>query len=153
MPTIVSNVSDARSPGVYGQLVSPPKIIRGISLGYLGYAAQFDAGPENVGYLPQSGDDLVQTYEPRGVGRRTSGWYGILPQLSAPWFIVRVCGGTAGLSPPQQIVITQAGTPGAATVKYRITAVNANGETIGSTEVTTTTANATLNGTNYNIVT
>lgn len=144
MPAIISSPSDARSPGVYGIIVSPPRIIRGISLGYLGYCAQFDAGPENVGYLPTSGDDLVQTYEPRGVARQTTGWYGLLPQLAAPWYVVRVCGGTAGISPPTQLTANVTGTPGAATVSWRVTALNANGETMGSQTITVTTANATL---------
>lgn len=149
---VVSSASAARSPGVYGILVRPARVIRGISLGYLAYCAQFDAGQVKVGYLPQDGDDLVQTYEPRGTARKKSGWYGIIGQLGAPWFIVRVNGGSAGLAPPTNVIITQAGTPGAATVKYRITAVNAAGETVGSQEFTTTTANATLNGTNYNVL-
>ena len=92
MPTIVSSASAAGYPGVYAILVSPPRVIRGISLGYIGYIGQFDAGPVFKGYLPQSGDDLVQTFEPKGVPRKKSGWYGLMAQLSAPWFIVGVKG-------------------------------------------------------------
>jgi hypothetical protein len=144
MPAMINDPSQALSPGVYGILVSPPRVIRGISLGYLGYAAQFDAGQVGVGYLPQSGDDLVQTYEPRGTARKKSGWYGIMAQLSAPWYIVRVAGGSAGISPPTQLTATVTGTPGAATVSWVVTALNANGETVASQTVTVTTANATL---------
>lgn len=92
MPTIVSSASAAGYPGVYALLQTPPRVIRGISLGYVGYIGQFDAGPALTGYLPQDGDDLVQTYEPRGVPRKKTGWYGIMKQLGAPWFIVGVKG-------------------------------------------------------------
>jgi len=144
MGVFVSSASAAGKPGVFAILVSPPRTIRGISLGYVGYVAQFDAGPSNVGYLPQDGDDLVQTYEPKGVPRKKSGWYGLIGQLSAPWFIVRVNGGSAGIPAPSALTANVTGTPGAATVSWVITALNASGETVASQTITVTTANATL---------
>lgn len=140
---IVSSVAAAQSPGVYGQLIAPPKVIRGVSLGYVGYCGQFDSGPVGVGYLPQSGDDLVQTYEPRGTVRQKTGWYGIIGQLTAPWFIVRVCGGSAGLNPPQSLSAVVSGTPGALPGSWRVTALNAAGESMGSQTISVANLNAT----------
>lgn len=141
--SIVSSVAAAQSPGVYGQLVSPPKVIRGVSLGYVGYASQLPAGPVGIGYVPSSGDDLVQTYATRGVNRAYPGWYGIIGQLTAPWKIVRVCGGTAGINPPQSVTATVTGTTGASAASWRITALNANGETMGSQTISVSNLNST----------
>ena len=49
--------------------------------------------------------------------------------------------------------ITQTGTPGAVTYYYRVSAILSSGETSASPELSTTTSNATLSGTNYNVVT
>jgi hypothetical protein len=125
MSTIVSSASAAGYPGVYAILVSPPRIIRGISLGYLGYVGQFDAGPVGVGYLPQDGDDLVQTYEPKGCARKKPGWYGLMGQLSAPWFIVGVKGAGFGAA-----TLAQAGTGGGYTVTAATPGAWGNGITV-----------------------
>ena len=53
---------------------------------------------------------------------------------------------------PAAPTITQAGTAGTTTYGYRVSAISGTGETIASTETTTATGNATLSGTNYNIV-
>lgn len=53
---------------------------------------------------------------------------------------------------PTVPVITHGGTLGSTTYGYQITAVNENGETEGSTEGTSAYGNATLSGTNYNLV-
>ncbi len=50
-------------------------------------------------------------------------------------------------------VVANVGTPGSTTYTYELVAVNANGDTLPSSAVSTTTGNATLNGTNYNTVT
>lgn len=57
------------------------------------------------------------------------------------------------LATPAAPVITNAGTPGAATWSYKITAVNAAGETFESPTGSTTTGNTTLDVTNYNVIT
>jgi hypothetical protein len=107
MPLFVSSPSQASYPGVVAILISPPRVIRGTSLGYIGLIGQFTAGPVFSGYLPQSGDDLVQTFEPRGVPRKSTGYYAIMQRLSAPWLIVGVKG--AGYA---TAATSQAGTGG-----------------------------------------
>lgn len=57
------------------------------------------------------------------------------------------------LQPPATPGITTIGTTGTTTWKYKVTARNAKGETVPSTEVTTTTGNATLDATNFNRIT
>jgi hypothetical protein len=59
----------------------------------------------------------------------------------------------AQLSRPGTPSVANAGTPGSTSYAYRVTWVNALGETVGSAATTTATGNATLNGTNYNTVT
>lgn len=56
-------------------------------------------------------------------------------------------------NPAQPVSVTQAGTPGTTTYYYWCTATNASGETLLSPSRITTTSNATLSGTNYNVIT
>ncbi|MCH7978797.1 MAG: hypothetical protein IH935_07455, partial [Acidobacteria bacterium] len=56
-------------------------------------------------------------------------------------------------NPAQPVSVTQAGTPGSTTYYYWCTATNSSGETLLSPSRVTTTSNATLDGTNYNIIT
>lgn len=56
------------------------------------------------------------------------------------------------LSSPENVAVTNFGTPGATTYTYHVTAYNSAGETIEST-VVTTTGNATLSGSNFNRIT
>lgn len=60
--------------------------------------------------------------------------------------------GTAVSTPTQQGVITQGGTAGSTTYGYKRVYRMYNGDTIASTARTTAAGNATLNGTNYNII-
>lgn len=52
-----------------------------------------------------------------------------------------------------QPTVTNQGTAGTTSYTYELVAVNANGDTLPGTVRTTTTGNATLNGTNYNQLT
>lgn len=54
---------------------------------------------------------------------------------------------------PGAPLVSPQGTPGAATWSYKITGTNATGETEASETGTTTTGNATLDGTNFNLLT
>jgi len=54
---------------------------------------------------------------------------------------------------PSAPTITNAGTAGTTTYYYRVTAVSGTGETGSSADAVTTTGNATLSATNYNVVT
>lgn len=57
------------------------------------------------------------------------------------------------LTTPGSPLVSPQGTPGATTVRYKITAVNAVGESDASQAGVTTTSAATLNGTNFNRLT
>lgn len=59
----------------------------------------------------------------------------------------------ATLSTPGSITVTPQGTAGAVTWTYKLVAVNATGTTEAGAASSTTTGNATLNGTNYNRLT
>ncbi len=54
------------------------------------------------------------------------------------------------LTTPVGLTVTPTGTTGAAHYSYRVSAVNANGETLACVSVAITNGNATLSGTNYN---
>ncbi|MEK9130058.1 MAG: hypothetical protein AAB526_01515, partial [Patescibacteria group bacterium] len=57
------------------------------------------------------------------------------------------------LATPSGVIVTSQGTTGSTTYSYRISALNANGETLASSTAQTTTGNATLSGTNFNRIT
>lgn len=57
------------------------------------------------------------------------------------------------LASPAAPTVTPQGTTGAASYGYKITAIDDLGETLPSTQGTTATGNATLNGTNFNRIT
>jgi hypothetical protein len=59
----------------------------------------------------------------------------------------------AQLARPAAPTVANVGTPGSTSYTYRVTWVNALGETVGSAATTTATGNAALDGTNYNTVT
>jgi hypothetical protein len=61
-----------------------------------------------------------------------------------------VYGRKTTLPAPTGLTVTPTGTTGAVLYAYGVTALNANGETLASTEVTTSTGNAVLTGANYN---
>jgi len=54
------------------------------------------------------------------------------------------------LGTPTNLTVTPQGTAGTTTYSYAVSAINANGETLACTKVSTTTGNATLDGTNFN---
>lgn len=58
----------------------------------------------------------------------------------------------AAILDPSPPVISQGGALGSTTYGYKITATNSHGETAASTETTTTSGNATLSSSNYNLV-
>lgn len=60
--------------------------------------------------------------------------------------------GIVALSTPVAPVVTKAGTAGVTHWGYRLVARNAIGQSVASAETVLTTGNATLDGTNYNIV-
>jgi hypothetical protein len=60
--------------------------------------------------------------------------------------------GTAGVPDAPVVTVTTAGTPGATTRKYKVVANFADGSISVSDEFTIATTNATLNGSNYDVV-
>lgn len=59
----------------------------------------------------------------------------------------------AGLTYPSGVTVTTAGTSGSTTYGYRVSAINAQGETIASPTATVATGNASLSTSNYNVIT
>lgn len=57
------------------------------------------------------------------------------------------------LSTPENLQVTPQGTPGSTTYSYRVSAINAKGETLACAKVTITNGAATLNETDYNRLT
>lgn len=57
------------------------------------------------------------------------------------------------LTTPTNVAISNQGTPGTTTYSYRVSAINAQGETLASVSTQTTTGHATLDSTNFNRVT
>ncbi|MDL2342454.1 MAG: right-handed parallel beta-helix repeat-containing protein, partial [Patescibacteria group bacterium] len=72
--------------------------------------------------------------------------------VSAPTARLQVAGGSIfqGISAPAQPTVTNIGTAGSTSYTYTVTATTATGETAAAPVRTTTTGNATLNGTNFN---
>lgn len=68
------------------------------------------------------------------------------------WLSVPYMGDTA-IQTPTITSVTQHGTPGTTHATYGVVAVRGSGETIESNEVTTTTGNAVLDTSNYNVIT
>jgi hypothetical protein len=71
-------------------------------------------------------------------------WY------SLPSDFWRVVGVSKSIGSPEDLAITIAGSSGAVTYGYRVSALNYNGESLACTEVTVTTGNAVLSSSNYN---
>jgi hypothetical protein len=59
----------------------------------------------------------------------------------------------SALTTPTGLTVTPTGTTGSTSYSYRVSAVNAIGETLACVSVATTTGNATLSATNYNAIT
>jgi hypothetical protein len=59
----------------------------------------------------------------------------------------------SALTTPTDLSVTPTGTTGTTSYSYRVSAVNAIGETLACVSVATTTGNATLSATNYNAIT
>lgn len=80
-----------------------------------------------------------------------------LPRATAGYFVISRFGGKGGpgvtLTTPTGTAVAVVGTAGTTAYAYRVSAIGGGGETLASTEVTTTTGNATLSATNYNNVT
>lgn len=133
--TFINAPGDVVRPGVYAIKVAPPRVLRGASLGYVALAGVFAWGPDVATYLPDSADDLLATYEPKGSPRTSTGYYALMQRLGATWFISRVLGTGASAA-----TVTKAGTGGAwvATAKYK----GALGNSIQVTQGPATDGNA-----------
>jgi hypothetical protein len=93
------------------------------------------------------GDTLYELTRQGGINERKST---VLGAMSSP--SVTNSPLTPPLDPPVGVVLTHQGTLGSTTYGYKVTAINAYGETTGSKEGTSPYGNATLSGTNWNVV-
>jgi len=152
MSLFATSIAAVQQPGFFPIEQATPTLIDSISNGFVGLVMQSEWGPVKAFYTPLSSSDMIATYFPAGSAHTSTGYYATMRRKSVPWCMVRILGGSQGLLPPLITTITQGGTPGATSYSYAVTANNAAGETIGSQVVTTTTGNATLNGTNFNTI-
>lgn len=88
----VDNANDVSTPGVYGIEQAPPLIIRGVSNGYIGMIGKFAWGPVHTAFLPESGKDILDTLEPAGSPRDSSGYRAIMKRPPASWLFVGIKG-------------------------------------------------------------
>ena len=72
-------------------------------------------GTQTTGYLPESGADFVDKYEPAGSVRNSTGYYGAMRRLRAPSFVAGIKGTGYAVA-----TLTKTGTGGnaIATAKY-----------------------------------
>lgn len=101
------------------------------------------SGALNVALAPNSGTS------PSGTSYRVR-LYQDLTNYKEEYWVVPTSSPVA--TPAAPTSVTQSGTPGSTTYCYFVSAINANGETLLGTATCTTTSNATLSGSNYNII-
>jgi hypothetical protein len=95
MSLFITSQSQATSAGVWAVEVAPPKIINGVSLGYVGLLGTFEWGPENVVFTPADGGELLKAYAPAGSARNSLGYYAVRGRKNFACRVVRVVGSGA----------------------------------------------------------
>ncbi len=151
MSLFTSSISVIQQPGVFLIEIASPTVIDGVPNGYVGIVAQGEWGPVNAMYIPAGSADMLNTYFPAGTPHNSTMYYAMMRRKEVPWAVNRILGSSAGLSPPNNLTGTVTGTPGAATVTWTVTALDAAGETMASAGFTVTTANATLSSSPVNL--
>lgn len=60
--------------GVFPVEIDAPRTIEGAAQGYIGFVGQFAWGPEQAVYTPENGADFLNTFEPAGSPRSSTGY-------------------------------------------------------------------------------
>jgi hypothetical protein len=117
----LASASEAEFAGVYAVEISPPRVIEGVSNGFIGFVGQFAWGPHNVLYTPEDTLDFYNKFEPAGSPRSSTGYRALMKRKKLALKVVRVLG--AG-SAAATAVLTGTGGNTVATAKYHGTLGN-----------------------------
>jgi hypothetical protein len=117
----ITSPSDAEFAGVYAVEISPPKVVEGVSRGYIGFVGQFAWGPHNEVYTPEDTQDFFNVYEPAGSPRSSSGYRALMKRKRLAIKVVRVLG--AGSAAATRTMVGTGGNA-VATAKYHGTLGN-----------------------------
>lgn len=74
MGLFISDPSQALWSGVFAVQISPPTVIEGVSLGFMGLVAQYEWGPAETVYTPIDTVDYLNTFAPPGAPRQSGGY-------------------------------------------------------------------------------
>jgi hypothetical protein len=90
MSLFIDSPAQADAPGAYAVEVPTPSNIDEVSLGYIGFVGQFDWGPMQSVFIPQDAKQLVDTFQPAGSPRTSTGWRAVMKRRGFTAKIVRV---------------------------------------------------------------
>jgi len=90
MSLFVESFELQRAPGAVAVEVTPPVVIEGVVLGYLGYVFAGEWGPVNVVGEPSGTPDFLRTYFPPGSPHTSQGYIGITGRKRVPIRPVRI---------------------------------------------------------------
>jgi hypothetical protein len=116
-PLFIDSVSSTSpgSPGAYALEIPTPSQIDEVSTGYVGYCGQFNWGPVQEIVVPTSPKEFLDTFEPAGSPRTSTGYLGMKGRRGFTAKIIRILASDA-----VQASATMTGTGGdtIATAKY-----------------------------------
>ena len=129
MGLFINAKSDARRPGVFAIETAPPRLIEGVSSGYIGFVGQFEWGPKQAVYTVASPSDFLDTFAPAGAPRTSTGYRALMGRRKLRLKVVRVLGAGSAAA-----LDTLAATGGniVSTAKYHGTLGNSISRTIAA---------------------
>ena len=115
MPLFLDSQSQAQMAGVFAIEIAPPRVIEGVSNGFVGLVGQFAWGPKQTIVTPANASEFYDTFEPAGSPRSSLGYYAVMRRRRLPLKVVRVLGSGSAAA-----TATMTGTGGntVATAKY-----------------------------------
>lgn len=149
---IVTTIAAALAlPGVYGLEVDPPQNAPVIGQDQVGFFGRFGWGPTNEIHVVDGQADYLDTYAPGGEGYGYTGHKSLARAKAGALKIVRVS--ATGFGAPTSGAVGNQGTAGSTTYTYKVVAVSGSKVGAATSALTTTTGNATLDGSNFNRIT
>lgn len=150
----VDSTGRASFPTVFAQAVKDPTTLQtALNLNTAGYVLDVVGGTGSASRVTQrlrmTASQLADAFQ-----LQDSTGTQVLARISNAGVAQYAGIGTTGsqLATPVITSVTTAGAAGTTAYAYRVSALNAWGETVASTEVSITTGNSTLSATNYNVV-
>lgn len=86
----ITSPVEARYPGVFALETAPPRVIAGVSSGYIGFVGQFDWGPVQQVVAIESPAHFLNTFAPAGSPRSSTGYYALMRRKKLVLKVVRV---------------------------------------------------------------